>query len=549
MLRGDFNVGRRNEPSGGRVGLQWGSRLPSREASATCRVRPRGAVSRRATRRPTRLRPRRRERTAVDSLDSASRDRGADLELHGPDHRHVVAGDEGVGLALALGGDGARIWKVAAETVGQVSELYAEFEPLWLEEWLPPICYFELEIPRSGGLEVAEPCRFSWASRGSSRSPLREPPPGCSGRLFSAHARAAPISRVVDLVQGPVRLAWTLVLFALGHRSLGLALTFAGTLRWLEGLVFWSWLHRVARLQADRFRAPLSCASARNSAAAIWGSCRSWCPELASPRSVIILFGASWAFWRTLGVNVSAAVAGLGIGGIAIALAAQKTLENLIGGISLFADRPVQVGDFFRYGDQVGTVEEIGLRSTRIRTLDRTVVTIPNAEFSNLRLESFARRDRMRLWTMVGVRYETTPDQLRYLLAQLREILLAHPRVTEEPARVRLVGFGAYSLDLEVSAYVDTSEWNEFLGIREDIYLLFMDAIKEAGTGFAFPSTTTYVGRDEGLNAEEIRQAEARVAQWREKGELPFPNFPDELHREVENSLHWPPPGSPGSST
>ncbi|MDH3685694.1 MAG: mechanosensitive ion channel family protein, partial [Myxococcales bacterium] len=224
---------------------------------------------------------------------------------------------------------------------------------------------------------------------------------------------------------------------------------------------------------------------------------------------------------------------------------AQKSLENLFGGISLFADRPVRVGDFFRYGDQVGTVEEIGLRSTRVRTLDRTVVAIPNAEFSNLRLENFARRDRLRLYTMIGVRYETTPEQLRYLLARLRQILIAYPRVTDDPARVRFVGFGAYSLDLEVFAYVDTDEWSEFLGIREDLYLRFIDAVTESGTGFAFPSTTTYVGRDTGLDEQEVRRAEARVAEWREKGELPFPGFSESFRQEEENTLSWPPPGSP----
>jgi MscS family membrane protein len=261
-------------------------------------------------------------------------------------------------------------------------------------------------------------------------------------------------------------------------------------------------------------------------------------------KMVIVLIGVLGVL-GTLGVNISAAVAGLGVGGIAVALAAQKSLENLFGGISLFADRPVRVGDFFRYGDQVGTVEEIGLRSTRVRTLDRTVVAIPNAEFSNLRLENFARRDRMRIHTMIGVRYETTPEQIRYLLARLRQILLAHPRVTDDPARVRLVGFGAYSLDLEVFAYVDTEDWSELLSIREDIYLRFIDAVKESGTGFAFPSTTTYVGRDTGLDDEEARQAEARVAEWREKGELPFPGFSESFRQEEENTLPWPPPGSP----
>jgi MscS family membrane protein len=223
-----------------------------------------------------------------------------------------------------------------------------------------------------------------------------------------------------------------------------------------------------------------------------------------------------------------------------------KIMDKSHFGIGLKVDRPVRVGDFFRYGDQVGTVEEIGLRSTRVRTLDRTVVSIPNGEFSNIPLENYARRDRMRLWTMIGVRYETTPEQIRFLLARLREILVAHPRVTDDPARVRFVGFGAYSLDLEVFAYVDTDEWSEFLGIREDLYLRFMDAVSEAGTGFAFPSSTMYLGRDEGLGAEEARRAEARVAEWRDQGRLPFPQFPQEVRDELEDTLDWPPPGSPG---
>jgi MscS family membrane protein len=182
-----------------------------------------------------------------------------------------------------------------------------------------------------------------------------------------------------------------------------------------------------------------------------------------------------------------------------------------------------------------------------VRTLDRTVITIPNAEFSNLALENFAKRDRMRLWTMIGVRYETTPEQLRFLLARLREILLAHPRVTNDPARVRFVGFGAYSLDLEVFAYVDTKEWNEFLTIRENIYLHFMDAVKQSGTSFAFPSSTMYLGRDEGLDEKASRVAEERVQAWRQEGVLPFPHFPDPLVREKQNTLDWPPSGSPGA--
>ena len=237
-------------------------------------------------------------------------------------------------------------------------------------------------------------------------------------------------------------------------------------------------------------------------------------PALVPTQRIVKVFVVAFGLLAVLaiaGVNVTAAVAGLGVGGLAVALAAQKTIENLFGGATLFADQPVRVGDFCRFGGQVGTIEEIGLRSTRVRTLDRTVVSIPNAEFSNLHLENFAKRDRMRIYTMIGVLYETTPEQLRYLLARLRELLLEHPRITDDPARVRFVGFGAYSLDLELFAYADTADWNELLQIREDLYLRIMDVVNESGTGFAFPSSTMYVGHHEGPDAEASRAAAERV--------------------------------------
>ena len=149
---------------------------------------------------------------------------------------------------------------------------------------------------------------------------------------------------------------------------------------------------------------------------------------------------------------------------------------------------------------------------------------------------------------MIGVRYETTAEQLRYLLARLRELLLEHPRITDDPARVRFVGFGAYSLDLELFAYADTADWDELLQIREDLYLRIMDVVNESGTGFAFPSSTMYVGRDAGLDDEASRAAEKRVQAWRQEGVLPFPHFPDESVREKQNTLDWPPSGSPGAA-
>jgi MscS family membrane protein len=197
----------------------------------------------------------------------------------------------------------------------------------------------------------------------------------------------------------------------------------------------------------------------------------------------------------------------------------------VIGGITLFADRPVRVGDFCQFGNQLGTIEEIGLRSTRVRTLERTVITIPNAEFAKLQLENLTRRDRMLLRTTLGVRYETTPEQLRLLPARLREMLLAHPKVAvDDLLRVRFVGFGAYSLDFEIFAYVRTRDWSDFLAIREDIFLRVAEIVQEVGTSFAFPSQTHYLARDAGLDGAAAPAPEAALEAARAAAAPPLPH-------------------------
>lgn len=245
-----------------------------------------------------------------------------------------------------------------------------------------------------------------------------------------------------------------------------------------------------------------------------------------------------------LGVPLYGIVAGLGVGGLALALSAQPTIENLIGGLSLFADKPIAVGDFGKYGDSLGTVEAIGLRSTRIRGIDRTLTTIPNATLSKMPIVNFARRDRMLIQTVIGVRYETTSDQLRYVLATLRKMLLGHPRIDPETARVRFVGFGASSLDIEVFAYAMTRNLPEFLSIREDVFLRVIDIIEQSGAAIAFPSQTLYFSRDGGLDDGKARAAESQVRQWREEDRLPFPNFSPDQARQIRGSLMYPPPGS-----
>jgi MscS family membrane protein len=228
------------------------------------------------------------------------------------------------------------------------------------------------------------------------------------------------------------------------------------------------------------------------------------------------------------GISVVPMLAGLGVGGLAIALAVRPTLENLIGGFILFMDKPVRVGDVCRFGDERGLVENIGLRSTRIRKYEDTIVSVPNAQFTQLQLENLSKRKKRLFRVTLGLRYETTSEQLRYVLAKLREMLLDHPKVSPELLRVRFRRFGTYSLDIELFAYVRTNDSLEYWAIREDINLRIMDIVKDAGTGFAFPSQTAYFTEDSGLDAEQSRKAEAQVEDWRAKGKLPFSDFDKE---------------------
>jgi MscS family membrane protein len=258
---------------------------------------------------------------------------------------------------------------------------------------------------------------------------------------------------------------------------------------------------------------------------------------------LVVSIGALFIFYIA-GVNLTAVVAGLGVGGIAVAFAAQKTLENLFGGITVVSDQPIRVGDFCRAGEYQGTVIAIGLRSTRLRTLARTVVAIPNGQLALMNLENFSLRDKIWLNHTFGLRYETTPDQLRYILAEIRKMLYGHPKVESSSARVRFTGFGNSSLNLEVFAYVLETDYGAFLHIQEDLLLRIMDIVAGSGSGFAFPSQTTYLAQDTGKDAGKTQEAILKVRQWREKGELPFPDFSPETIAQINNQLEYPPPDS-----
>lgn len=224
---------------------------------------------------------------------------------------------------------------------------------------------------------------------------------------------------------------------------------------------------------------------------------RSWAIDRPSSRSLLsigsrlakvaVLVISGIIALAQLGVSVASLVTGLGIGGLAVALGAQKTLENLFGTLSIGVDQPMREGDLVKLYDVLGTVEQIGLRSTRIRTLDRTIITIPNGELANQRIESFTVRDRLRLAVTIGLVHGTSSHQVRAILAELEAILRDQPKVCGDTIAVRLKDLATAALELEVGALFQTTEAAELQAIRQEVLLAFLVAIERNGSAIASP--------------------------------------------------------------
>lgn len=212
---------------------------------------------------------------------------------------------------------------------------------------------------------------------------------------------------------------------------------------------------------------------------------------------VVLLAVAFVAIFDTFGFDVTAGFAALGIGGLALALGAQKTVENLVGSVTVIADKPVQVGDFCRVGGVVGTVEDIGMRSTRVRTLERTLVTIPNGDFSSREIENYAMRDRFLFDPTIGVEYGISAAKLREGVEIIERVLSEHPLVEKEGLRARFAHFGASSLDIEIWSYITVLDYAESRAIRQELLLTIFERLEAAGLSIAFPTQKIHLVRDE----------------------------------------------------
>lgn len=262
-------------------------------------------------------------------------------------------------------------------------------------------------------------------------------------------------------------------------------------------------------------------------------------PLLDKIMKVILVIIATLFLLQNFGFDVVAIITALGIGGIAIALASQKSVENVFGGVMLSLDQPVRVGDSCKWRDQRGTVEDIGLRSTKIRTADRTLISVPNSDLASIQIENFTSRDKMRLHAVLGLRYDTTPDQIRYIISEIRTLLVAHSEVENEPARARFINFNDFSLDIEVFAYIKTTDSNRFLEIREDIFLRIMEIVQDAGSDFAFPTQTVFMERGPGLSKERQQEISAKVRDMQGAHTFGWPNLPDDQREKIQNTIRY----------
>src|SRR5246127_405620 len=447
----------------------------------------------------------------------------------------MSAGDVEADLDLVRVSDpsAGKIWLISADTLGKLPELYDQAKARQVESKLPAV----LVKHQLGGMPlwqwlallVATPVAagLGWLILFVMEIPLR----GWArrrGRLDVANWRS---------VSGPAwLLAGTLIhqMFSVSLRMpllprhyyyqvTSTALILSAT--WLGwGATRWS-------LRSVRMRA-LSHGHAGTGSLMLLGE--------RILKAVIFVLGVL-AVLGNLGFNMSTALAGLGIGGLAIGFGAQKTIENLFGGVSVLADEVFRVGDVCRFGDRTGVVEDIGLRSTRIRTDERTLLAIPNGTVATINLENLSRRDKILFKTSLNLRSETKADHLRFILSEVRRLLYSHPKVESNTVRVRLIDVAGAAPTVEIFAYVLTQDFNEFAAVREDVLLRIMDIVDDSGSGLALPAQTLYLGRDPGLAKDKAEGAVQKIAGLRDDKKLPFPDFHKEEISSFKGSIDYPP--------
>ncbi len=380
-------------------------------------------------------------------------------------------------------GSAGRIWLFSRQTLEAIPDVAREVDLVSIDSF----------IPRSMKTRIGGVRAFEWVVL-AVLGPLSYWLIGLVGLL---------IGRLITVRRSPAHASTTRQVFPGFVRLLILA----GAIRWLLTVVavplierqFWTivtamfaimscvWFLLVLMAHAERYCLQRSRASGHPEMTALLRLLR-------QTADVIILAIGGLVTLDYFGVDPTAVLAGLGIGGIAVALAAQKTLENVIGGLSIIFDKAVSVGDSVKLGEIVGTVDSIGLRSTRIRTLDRTIVSVPNSQIAAVNIETLSTRDKFWFHHVVGLDYETTSEQMHAVLDGIRGHLEAHQRIDHgEPIRARFSRFGSFSLEVEVFAYVLADGWDRFLETQQELLMAIMGVVEHEGSAIALPAQTLHL--------------------------------------------------------
>jgi MscS family membrane protein len=377
-------------------------------------------------------------------------------------------------------------WVFSRPTVARIDDWFGELDNRWAIEHLPPallkpgfgelLWWQWLALP----LFLVLAWLAGWVLGSFTSAALNR---------LAARTSATWDDVILDRLGGPLALAWGVLVLYLLVPLLGLYEPAEDLIQRvlrvaLYVVFFWSLLRSIDVLGGWLLQTPWSVERPAS---------RSLVPLGGRVVKVLIIAMAVVGVLGELGFSVTSLVAGLGIGGLALALAFQKTGENVFGAFALGVDQPFRVGDFVKIEDFVGTVEMIGMRSTRIRTLDRTLISMPNGRLAEMRLETFAARDRLRLSILIGVVYGTTAEQMEQILAGFERVLREHPRIWPDTVVVKFAGFGAYSLDIEIMSWFLTTDYNEFRQFRQEVLLGFMHVVEAAGSSFAFPTQTLHL--------------------------------------------------------
>jgi len=433
------------------------------------------------------------------NLDRLSRDPGGSNDGFPADRERVgaavLANGERVDIFLARVSQtsGPAIWLIAADIVSEIPRMYEHAGLPELERRLPrtltDASFGQLQLWVPLALLALLPVLYV-VSRLLLWIVLR-----ITRLVFKLRHRSAPIhlSRAWTTLSGPAAFLLTLGLHRLLAPYVGIPLLHRQyysrtvTILLLAGVVLLLW--RLVDLVAERMRDRLQPDNPRT-AQSVYVLGR----RLLNGTVVVIALLAGLA---AFGVDLTTTLAGLGIGGIALAFAAQKTLENVFGGIFVLSDRSIVVGDVCQIGKYVGEVVDVGLRSTQLRTINRTVVYVPNGTLATMEVENLSRRDKFLFNPTVNLRYETTLEQLQRVATDIKASLAADARIETSTIRARFARFGSYSLDIDVFAYVKAVDYPAFLAVQEELLMRIMGIVKQAGTGLAFPSQTMYVRQDQ----------------------------------------------------